>query len=243
MKSSPDAASWLSTGSRASSESMVASLDARITLTPTALEVLQRLQHRDQVLALLVDRVERAGQLLERGVDGRLLLVDRDASRLSDSMASTMSALFSSSWPMTVSTWRSTERAVPSRPSRALLSSLRDRLQLGDAATVEEQAQRAEHLLDLGVAAGALERYLVAARERVAAGARSGGAERDELLAEQAGLADLGDARCRAGRRRRASPARPRRCSRRGTRRSPARRVTSLTLTVDWGTRSSTSRK
>ena len=37
MKLSPDAASWVSTGSSASSESMVASLDARITLTPTEL--------------------------------------------------------------------------------------------------------------------------------------------------------------------------------------------------------------
>ena len=73
------------------------------------------------------------------------------------------------------------------------MSSLADRLQLGDAAAVEEQAERAEHFLDLGVAAGALERDVVAVAERLVGGAGLGRGERHELLAEQAGLADRGD--------------------------------------------------
>ena len=69
-------------------------------------------------------------------------------------MALTMSPLLASSWAISGSIWRSTDLAEPSRPSSAMFSSLGDGLELGDAAAVEQQAQRAEDLLDLGVAAG-----------------------------------------------------------------------------------------
>ena len=80
------------------------------------------------------------------------------ASRLSASIASTISALLSSRLPVKVSIWLSTERTLSSRPVTALLSSWVIGLQLGHATAVEDQAQRAEHLLDLRVAAGAVER-------------------------------------------------------------------------------------
>ena len=48
-------------------------------------------------------------------------------------------------------------------------------LQLGDAAAVEQQAQRAEDFLDLGVAAAALERDGVAALEGLGSLPPSGG--------------------------------------------------------------------
>ena len=66
-------------------------------------------------------------------------------------------------------------------------------LSWADAAAVEQQAERAEDLLDLGVAAGALERDHVAVCERLVLCVARRGAQRDELLAQQAGLADLGD--------------------------------------------------
>ncbi len=84
------------------------------------------------------------------------------ASRLSASIASTI-------WALLVS--RLGGEGVDLVEHRAdgvlaagdgLVELLRDRLQLGHATAVEDQAQRAEHLLDLGVAAGALDRDDVA---------------------------------------------------------------------------------
>ena len=105
-------------------------------------------------------------------------------------MALTMSALLSSSWVISV------PDLVEHRPRRTLAALERDvelagdGAQLGDPATVEQQAERAEHLLDLGVAAAALERDHVAAASGSVLAPVSGGGERDELLAQQAGLPD-----------------------------------------------------
>jgi hypothetical protein len=77
-----------------------------------------------------------------------------------------MSPLLASSWSISASIWRSTDRAEPSRPSSA-------------------------RFLDLGVPAGLVERDGVARLELALAAAVLGGAERHELLAEQARLAQL----------------------------------------------------
>ena len=75
-----------------------------------------------------------------------------------------------------------------------------DGLELADAAAVEQQRERAEDLFDLGVAAGAVQADDVVVRKLAAAGLRRR-RELDELLPEQAGLADLGAGVVRAGRR------------------------------------------
>src|SRR3954463_5186908 len=78
------------------------------------------------------------------------------ASRLVFSIAATTAALFWSSWPMNVRIWVSTDRTSSSRPDIALLSS--ETIVLSWHATaVEQQGERAEHLLDLRVAPGAVE--------------------------------------------------------------------------------------
>ncbi len=120
------------------------------------------------------------------------------ASRLSASIASTICALLVSRLPVKVSIWAEHRADVVLASGDRLVELLGDGLELGHAAAVEDQAQRAEHLLDLGVAAGALERDDVSVAERLVAGAGLGRRQGDELLAEQAGLADLGDRCCRA---------------------------------------------
>ena len=69
-KSSPEAWSWLSTGSSWRRVSIVDVLGQLDHADADAAEVGERLQHPDQVVALGVDRVQRAGQLVEGGVDG-----------------------------------------------------------------------------------------------------------------------------------------------------------------------------
>ena len=161
MKSSPDAASWVSTGSSRSSEVIVAPLDAAITSTATA-EAVEGREHLDQVVALAVDRVERAGQLVEGLVDGRQLLLGGEGEPVErldrvDDVGLVLVELAGEA-----PSWRSTDLRGVLAALEGEVELLGDRLELRDAATVEQQAQRTEHLLDLGVAAGPLERDRVA---------------------------------------------------------------------------------
>ena len=68
-----------------------------------------------------------------------------------------------------------------------------DGAELGDAAAAEQERQRAEHLLDLGVAAGVGEVDLVAVGQPAGRRPWVGGLEGDVLLPQQADLADVGD--------------------------------------------------
>ena len=153
-------------------------------------EVGERLEHLDQVVALLVDRDQRRRQLLEGGVDRVALLVDRDRQvvELVDGVDDVGLVV--------VELRHQQPDLVEHGPGRALAALQRDvqlagdRAQLGDPATVEQQAEGAEHLLDLGVAAAALQGDHVAAGQRFGARAALGSGERHELLAQQAGLPD-----------------------------------------------------
>ena len=68
-----------------------------------------------------------------------------------------------------------------------------DRLQLGQAAAVEDQRHRAEELLDLHVAVGPLERDEGPSRRSPVGSALPGGGQLHVLLPEQRGLLDRGD--------------------------------------------------
>ena len=81
---------------------------------------------------------------------------------LIDSIAWMMSAFWSSRVPTTSSSDPSRSRSRPVRPSITWLSSWVMVPSWADAAAAEQEGQRAEHLLDLGVAAGVGERDRVA---------------------------------------------------------------------------------
>ena len=102
------------------------------------------------------------------------------------SMARTISAFWSSSPPTKMSSCLMTSLICAWLPRMALLSSVSIDLELGHAATVEQQRERAQHLLDLGVAAGAGERDVVAVAEAALGGRAVGAGQLDVLLAQQA---------------------------------------------------------
>ena len=128
-------------------------------------EVVERAQHLHQVAALLVERGQRARQLLERGVDRALLVADRLGQPVDRVDGVDDVGL------VVVELGHELADLVEHRAGRALAAVERlvdlgrDRLELGDAAAVEDQAQRTEHLLDLGVAPGLVERDLGAVGE------------------------------------------------------------------------------
>ena len=133
------------------------------------------------------------------------------ASWLSASIAVTMSALLSSSWVIRSRIWVSTDFVVPSRPSRVLLSSAVIVLSWATPPPLRMQAERAEHLLDLGVAPGAA-RAGCRRRRRAARCGRPPAAARARRTSRRAGWSGGSRRpRCRAGRGRCAARASPRR--------------------------------
>ena len=122
-KSSPEAASWLSTGWSWRSESMVASFDALITRTPTpdswsrACSIRTRSWRCPSMLVSALGSSSSASSMLPS------CWWAESASRLSASIAATIWALLVSRLPVKVSIWLSTERTLSSRPVTALLSS------------------------------------------------------------------------------------------------------------------------
>ena len=221
---------------------MVDALDALMTRTPTPLRWSSACSILTRSSRWLSMRGQRAGQLLERGVDAALLLAHRDrepverVDRVDD-----VGLVVVELGHQRVGSGCSTERAEPSRPCRALLSSCVDGLELRHAAAVEQQAERAEHLLDLGVATGPLERDHVAAAQRVAAGAAPAARSARRTSRPAGWSGGSRRSRCRAAWCRCASRASRRRGSPSSETSVTWPTLTSLTLTVDFGTRSSTS--
>ena len=166
-----------STGSRRWSEVIVASLDVAMTSTATDDSWSRAGEHLDEVVALAVDRVERTGQLLEGLVDRRQLLLGREREPVE--RLDRVDDVF-----LVVVELAGEDAQLAQHGLRRVLAALEgqvellgDGLELRDAAAVEQQAQRAEHLLDLRVAAGALDRDGVAVPERVGARALGGRAQ------------------------------------------------------------------
>ena len=87
--------------------------------------------------------------------------------------------------------WVSTERSSGSPALEGVVELGEDGLELADATAVEQQREGAEDLFDLRVAAGAVQADDVAVRQ-LACARFLGVLELDELLAQKAGLTDLG---------------------------------------------------
>lgn len=150
---------------------------------------LQRLQELDQVVPLVVDDPERVGQVVQRAGDGCLLTVrcDREAIDLLQRREQRSLVVIE----------LADERG--GRPeelldlglvaAQSIVELLDDGVGLLEPTTVEQQRCRAEDFLELGVATRAVERDRVAVPE-LADGSHFRRCERDELLAQQAGLAD-----------------------------------------------------
>ena len=155
-------------------------------------ELVEGLEHPDQVVTLGVDARQRARQLLERLVDVALLLARGDREPVEGLDRVDDLRLVGVEGPGEGVDLGEHRADVVLAAGDRLVELLGDGLELRHAAAVEDQAQRAEHLLDLRVAAAPLERDDLAVGER-ALRPGLGRRERDELLAEQAGLADLGD--------------------------------------------------
>ncbi len=144
---------------------------------------------------------------------------------------------------MKVSIWFSTDFTSLSRPVEGLVQLARDGLQLGDAAAVEQQRQRAEHLFDLGVAPGP--RRAGSRRRRPGGPPRrrppSGGSRETNFSPRRLVCRILATALPGSSTSPRTSTVTTA-VDRRASMSSTLPTVTSSTLTADCGTRSSTSR-
>ena len=181
---------------------------------PDPAEVGERGQHPGELRALVGQHLQAGAEVLDRGPMSSFCAASRALSRSRPSSARTISLLCSSRPPMKVSSWRIAPWMSDSWPSHRLGQLDVDRLELRDTATVEQQGQRREDLLDLRVPAGTVQRDGVAVSQPAGASPRRS-LERHELLAEQAGLAQLGDRVVRQLDRVQQPQARPGRASRR----------------------------
>ncbi len=190
---SPAARSLDSTGSRWASDLSRSSLLALITRVPTT-------PSRSSAESIAISSscwsasTLIAGPATSSAPDTVCFSRLRVAVRLlTDSIARMMSAFWSSSVPTTSVSERQQVAQVLLAPVHRLVELPGDGAELGHATAAEQERQRAEHLLDLGVPAGRRQRDVVALAEPARRGTLGRRLQGDVLLTEQADLADLGD--------------------------------------------------
>ena len=171
----------------------MAAFDARMTRTPTPLRSSSASSIFTRSSRCLSSESSALGSSSSAAsMVSRCLPVSIE-SRFSASMARTMSALFSSSWLISRRTWLSTDFAEPSRPSSALLISLVMVLSWPTPPPLSSRLSAPRTSSTSGLRPDRSSGITSPSPRSRGAGARLGRAERDELLAEQAGLAELGD--------------------------------------------------
>ena len=163
-----------------------------MTRVPTALRSLSaRSIFTRSSRCRLIEATARGSWSSARVIAG-FCLFSEIASRLRLSMARTIWSLLVSSWPMNTSSWVSTDRTLPSRPPSALFSSVEmvfswatpPPLSSRDSAPRTSSTSGLRPLRASGIVSPSPRRPLEAP-----VGRRG---QRDELLAQQAGLPDRG---------------------------------------------------
>ena len=198
----PASASLSSTGARERRLLIVDSLDALITRTPTPLRRSSALSILTRSARCELIDCSAAGMSSSAALDRAVLLLQLDRQPVECSRSrGRCAALLASSWPMKTCSWVRTERTSSSRPPKALLSSSEMILSWPTPPPLSSSDRAPRTSSTSGLRPVRSERRSRRCRQLAGAGLVDRLAQRDELLAEEAGLPDLGAGVVRAGRR------------------------------------------